>query len=146
MILILSKVCLQNIDTGSTTSFTNGIGIDLGLKDFAICSHREQPYKNINKTKPVKKLEKKLKREQRCLSRKYENKKKRGEQTATYFANIAKQVKKIQAIHRKLTNIRSNYINQIVSELVKTKPAYVTIEDLTVSGMMKNQCLYKVAN
>jgi putative transposase len=120
-----------------------GIGIDLGLKDFAICSHKEKPYKNINKTKPVKKLNKKLKREQRRLSRKYENKKKRGEKTATYSANIVKQVKKVQAVHLKLANIRTNYINKVVSELVKTKPAYITIEDLNVSGMMKNRCLSK---
>ena len=125
------------------TPYTVGIGIDLGIKDFAISSHKEEPFKNINKTKKVKKTEKKLKREQKCLSKKYENKKKRGETTATYSANIAKQVKKIQAIHLKLANIRTNYINEVVSELVKTKPVYITIEDLNVSGMMKNRCLSK---
>ncbi len=84
---------------------------------------------------------------QKRLSKKYENKKKRGETTATYSANIVKQVKKIQAIHLKLTNIRTNYINEVVSELVKTKPEYITIEDLNVSGMMKNRCLSKaIAN
>ena len=122
---------------------TPGIGVDLGLKDFAICSHKEKPYQNINKTKPVKKLEKKLKREQRRLSRKYQNKKKRGETTATYSANIVKQVKQVQAIHLKLANIRTDYINKVVSELVKTKPIHITIEDLKVSGMMKNRCLSK---
>lgn len=127
----------------NTTQYTKGIGIDLGLKVFAISSNREKPFKNINKTKPVKKLEKKLKREQKRLSKKYENKKKRGETTATYSANIVKQVKKIQAIHLKLTNIRTDYINKVVSELVKTKPAHITIEDLNVSGMMKNRCLSK---
>ena len=125
------------------TPYTVGIGIDLGIKDFAISSHKEKPFKNINKTKKVKKTEKKLGREQKRLSKKYENKKKRGETTATYSANIAKQVKKIQAIHLKLANIRTNYINEVVSELVKTKPAHITIEDLNVSGMMKNRCLSK---
>ena len=123
---------------------TAGIGIDLGVKDFAISSHREKPFKNINKTKTVKKIEKKLRHEQKRLSKKYENKKKRGETSATYSANIAKQVKKIQAIHLKLANTRTDYINKVVSELVKTKPAYITIEDLNVSGMMKNRCLSKV--
>ena len=123
--------------------YTVGIGIDLGIKEFAISSEREKPFKNINKTNPVKKAEKKLKREQKRLSRKDENKKKRGEKTATYSANRAKQVKKIQAVHLKLANIRTNYINKVVSELVKTKPVHITIEDLNVSGMMKNRCLSK---
>ena len=126
------------------TIYTVGIGIDLGIKDFAISSEREKPFKNINKTNPVKKAEKKLKREQKRLSRKDENKNKRGEKTATYSANRAKQVKKVQAVHLKLANIRTNYINKVVSELVKTKPAHITIEDLNVSGMMKNRCLSKV--
>jgi len=125
------------------TPYTVGIGIDLGIKDFATSFHKEKPFKNINKTKEVKRTEKKLKREQKCLSKKYENKKKRGETSATYSANITKQVKKIQAIHLKLANIRTNYINKVVSELVKTKPVHITIEDLNVSGMMKNRCLSK---
>jgi len=125
------------------TPYTEGIGIDLGIKDFAISSHREKPFKNINKTKNVKKTEKKLRREQKRLSKKYENKKKRGETSVAYSANITKQVKKIQAIHLKLANIRTDYINKVVSELVKTKPIHITIEDLNVSGMMKNRCLSK---
>ena len=125
------------------TPYTVGIGIDLGIKDFAISSQREKPFKNINKTNSVKKAEKKLKREQKRLSRKDESKKKRGETTATYSANRAKQVKKVQAIHLRLANIRTDYINKVVSKLVKTKPEYITIEDLNVSGMMKNRCLSK---
>ena len=121
---------------------TEGIGIDLGIKDLAVVS-TNKTYKNINKSSKVKKLEKKLKREQRRLSRKYENKKKRGEKTATNSANIVKQVKKVQAIHMKLANIRKDYTNKVVSEIVKTKPSHVTIEDLNVSGMMKNRHLSK---
>ena len=127
----------------ANTRYTEGIWVDLGIKDFATCSHKEKPFKNINKTKQVKKIEKKLRREQKRLSKQYENKKKRGETTATYSANIAKQVKKIQAIHLKLANIRTNYINEVVSELAKTKPTHITIEDLNVSGMMNNRCLSK---
>lgn len=122
-----------------------GLGIDLGLKDFAIASNGKT-YKNINKTKKIKNLEKKLKREQRSLSRKYEDLKKRnkinkeGEATRQ---NIQKQVLKIQKLYQTLTNIRTDYINQIISEIVKTKPSYITIEDLNVSGMMKNKHLSK---
>ena len=121
-----------------------GIGIDLGLKDFAICSNGKT-YKNINKTKKVKKLEKKLKREQRKLSRKYENLKERNKLNGDKATrqNIQKQVTKVQRLHQKLTNIRTNYINKTVSEIVKQKPSYITIEDLNVRGMMKNKHLAK---
>jgi IS605 OrfB family transposase len=77
------------------------------------------------------------------LSKKYENKKKRGEKAVTYSANIAKQVKKVQAIHMKLANIRKDYTNKVVNEIVKNKPSHATIEDLNVSGMMKNHKLAK---
>jgi putative transposase len=121
-----------------------GIGIDLGIKDLAVCSN-DLTFKNINKTKEVRRLEKKLKREQRKLSRKYENLKTRNknkEEGATR-QNISKQVHKVQVIHRKLTDVRDNYINQSVNEIVRTKPSYITIEDLNVSGMMKNRHLSK---
>lgn len=121
---------------------TEGIGIDIGIKDFAIISN-ESIYKNINKTNKVKKLEKKLKREQRRLSRKYQNKIKTKGETTKSAKNIDKQVLKVQKLHKTLTNIRQDYINKIVSELVKNKPSYITIEDLNVSGMMKNRHLSK---
>ena len=117
----------------------DGIGIDLGLKDLAIVSNGKT-YKNINKSARVKKLEKKLRREQRCLSRKYENLKK-GE--STQRANICKQKLKVQKLHHRIENIRTDHINKVISEIVKTKPSYITIEDLNVSGMMKNRHLSK---
>ncbi|MDS1030222.1 transposase [Bacillota bacterium LX-D] len=123
-------------------AYTSGIGIDLGLKEFAVISNGVIK-SNINKTTKVKKLEKKLKREQRRLSRKYENKKKRGEKSATRFANIDRQILKIQKLHQRLNNIQIDYINKIVSELVKTKPEFITIEDLNIKGMMKNRHLSK---
>ena len=116
-----------------------GIGIDLGLKDFAIVSNGKT-YKNINKSTKLKKLEKQLIREQRSLSRKYENLKK-GE--STQRANIQKQKLKVQKLHHKIDNIRTDYINKTIAEIVKTKPSYITIEDLNVSGMMKNKHLSK---
>ena len=131
-----------NIPSGE---YKEGLGIDLGIKDLAICSDRTT-YKNINKTKRIKKLEKKLKREQKRLSRKYEslklrNKKEKGGNATRQ--NIQKQVVKVQKLHQRLVNIRTDYINKTVSEIVKQKPNYITIEDLNVKGMMKNRHLSK---
>lgn len=120
--------------------YSEGIGIDLGVKEFAVISNGSEK-KNINKTKKIKKLEKKLKREQRRLSKKYENKKKG---VATNSAkNIDKQVLKVQKLHQRLKNIRHNYVNEFVSELVRNKPEYITIEELNIKGMMKNRHLSK---
>lgn len=124
--------------------YSEGIGIDLGLKDFAILSNKNV-YKNINKSAKIRKIEKQLKREQRSLSRKYESfkKQKNKKEGETTRQNIQKQVLKVQKLHRRLYNIRTDYINKIVAEIVKTKPKYVTIEDLNISGMMKNKHLSK---
>lgn len=123
---------------------TDGIGIDLGIKEFATVSN-ETTYKNINKTEEVRRLEKKLRREQRSLSRKYESLKSRnkimkGEATRQ---NIQKQQLKVQRIYYRLNCIRADYINKTIAETVKTKPEYIAIEDLNVSGMMKNRHLSK---
>ena len=126
-------------DAGTVNNSNDGIGIDLGLKDFAILSNGKT-YKNINKSARLKKLEKQLRREQKSLSRKYENLKK-GE--VTQRANIQKQKLKVQKLHHKTDNIRTDYINKIIAEIVKTKPSFITIEDLNVSGMMKNRHLSK---
>jgi len=121
-----------------------GLGIDLGVKEFAVVSNGTVK-KNINKTTKLKKLEKQLKREQRCLSRKYEDLKKRNykmKRGATR-QNIQKQVLKVQKLHHRIDNIRTDYINKCVNEIVKTKPSYITIEDLNVKGIMKNRHLSK---
>ena len=133
------SVLIEIPDKRITSHSSEGIGIDLGLKDFAVVSNGKT-YKNINKSVRLKKLEKKLVREQRSLSRKYENLKK-GE--STQKRNIQKQKLKIQKIHHRIDNIRTDYINKIIAEIVKTKPSYITIEDLNVSGMMKNKHLSK---
>ena len=121
-----------------TKNNNEGIGIDLGLKDFAIVSNGKT-YKNINKSVRVRRLEKQLRREQRRLSRKYENLKK-GESTQK---NIQKQKLKVQRLYHKIDSIRTDYINKTIAEIVKTKPSYIAIEDLNVSGMMKNRHLSK---
>ena len=132
---VLVEIPDVNIDNNSN----EGIGIDLGLKDLAIVSNGKT-YRNINKSAGLKKLEKQLIREQRSLSRKYESLKK-GE--STQRANIQKQKLKVQKLHHKMDNICTDYINKTIAEIVKTKPSYITIEDLNVKGMMKNRCLSK---
>ena len=133
------SVLVEITDTSVVNNNNEGIGIDLGIKDLAVVSNGNT-YKNINKSAKLKKLEKQLCRGQRCLSRKYENLKK-GE--VTQRANIQKQKLKVQKLHRRIDNIRTDYINKVIAEIVKTKPSYITIEDLNVSGMMKNRHLSK---
>ena len=138
------SVLIDVPDTEKTRLNDFGLGIDLGVKEFAVISDGVIK-KNINKTAKLKKLEKKLKRNQRCLSRKYEDLKKRnnkmkGEATRQ---NIQKQVLKVQKLHHRIDNIRTDYINKTIAEIVKTKPSYITIEDLNVKGMMKNRHLSK---
>lgn len=125
------------------------LGIDVGIKDLAVCSNG-MTFKNINKTKEVKRLKKVLKRKQRQCSRKYEQNKKGKEYVKTN--NIIKLEKEIRLLHRRLTNIRSNHIHQATNKIVKTKPSRVVMETLNIKGMMKNrhlskaiaeQCLYE---
>ena len=121
-------------------SKNDGIGIDLGIKNLAICSNGKT-YKNINKSQEVKKLEKRKRRLQRSVSRKYENNKKGKEYLKT--RNIIKNEKELLKVNHKLTNIRQNYLHQTTTEIVKIKPSYIVLEDLNVSGMMKNRHLSK---
>lgn len=133
------SVLVEMPDTKVANNSGEGIGIDLGLKDFAIVSSGKT-YRNINKSARIRELEKQLRRAQRCLSRKYEEFKK-GE--STQRANIQKQRLKVQKLHQRLDNIRTDYVNKVIAETVKTKPSYIAIEDLNVSGMMKNRHLSK---
>ena len=133
------SVLVEILNNKIANNSNAGIGIDLGLKDFAIVSNGKT-YKNINKSAKLKKLEKQLIREQRSLSRKYENLKK-GE--STQKTNIQKQRLKVQKLHHRIDTIRTDYINKTIAEIVKTKPSYITIEDLNVKGMMKNRHLSK---
>ncbi|MBR4904171.1 MAG: transposase [Selenomonadaceae bacterium] len=134
------SVLVEVSDNNLEQSQGEGIGIDLGIKELAVMSNGViKP--NINKTPRIKKLDKKLRREQRRLSRKYELKKKRGEKTAAYSANIEKQVVKIQRLYQTLTNIRVDYENKIISAIVERKPSFIVLEDLNVRGMMKNRHL-----
>ena len=129
-------VDIQKQDTEIGNNF--GIGIDLGLKNLAICSD-DSVFHNINKTYNVRKVEKILKREQRKLSRKVMSIKK-GESTQK---NFVKQKLKVQKLHQRLNNIRTDYLNKTIHSIVKTKPSFIVIEDLNVSGIMKNRHLSK---
>ena len=116
------------------------IGIDLGIKNLATCSN-EKVYRNINKTKKVRKLKKKLKRLQRKVSKKYLMNKVSNKFIKT--KNIIKLERKIKLINRTLTNIRVNHTHQVTTEIVKTKPSKIVMETLKVSNMLKNRHLYK---
>lgn len=128
------------VNDNTTLPSNEGIGIDLGIKDLAICSDGNT-YKNINKTQTVKKLEKKKRRLQRSISRKYEKNKKGANYCKT--SNIIKREKELLKLNHRLTNVRQNYLHQTTSEIVKREPSFICIEDLNVSGMMKNKHLSK---
>ena len=117
------------------------IGIDVGVKELAVCSNIEEAYKNINKTKKLRKIEKKLKRLQRKVSNKYEKKKEGRSYVKT--GNIIKLEKNIKKLHRRLDNIRTDYRHKVTTEIVKTKPSRIVMESLNISGMMKNKHLSK---
>ena len=117
------------------------VGIDVGVKDLAICSNMEVPYKNINKTRKVRQLEKKLRRLQRRVSRKYQINKEGSSYVKT--CNIIKLEKSIRTVHKRLDNIRTDYRQKVTTEIVKTKPSQIVMESLNISGMMKNKHLSK---
>ena len=124
-----------------TNTNTKGLGIDLGIKDTAICSNGKV-FKNINRTEKVKKIKKKLKREQRKISRSIEYSK-HNKIKLKDLRNFSKKKLKIQRLFYKLNCIRNDYNNKIVDEITRTKLKYITIEDLKVSNMMKNRHLSK---
>ncbi len=133
------SVCVEFPDCRDRSNH-DGIGIDLGIKDLAICSDGNT-YKNINKSQTVKKLEKCKRRLQRSVSRKYEHNKKGGSYCKTN--NIVKKEKLLLKVNHRLANIRKDNLNQTTSEIVNRKPRFICIEDLNVSGMIKNRHLSK---
>ncbi|SHK32492.1 putative transposase [Selenomonas ruminantium] len=131
----------------------DSLGIDLGVKELAVVSNQDASrtrfYKNINKSAEVRRLEKKLKREQRKVSRKLEantkshDKKHRPiwKRPLRECRNLQRQNRRIQLLYKRLTDIRTNYLHQTTAEIVKTKPSQIVMEDLNVKGMMKNKHL-----
>ena len=117
-----------------------GMGIDLGIKNLAVCSDKNK-YKNINRIQKVKKLEKRKRRLQRSLSRRYEQNKKGESYCKT--GNIIKREKELLKLNHRLTNIRQNHLHQTTSKIIKREPSFICLEDLNVKGMMKNRHLSK---
>lgn len=135
----------QSLDSIQLTDVS--LGIDVGIKDLAVCSDG-QVFKNINKTKVVCKLEKRLKRLQKQVFRKYEVNKKqsKGGENRCQFVKTNNMIKlecEIKLLHRRLKNIRSNYLHQTTNQIVKTKPSRIVMETLNIRGMMKNHHLSK---
>ena len=128
------------VEDNLETPTNDGIGIDLGIKDLAICSNGNK-YKNINKTREIKRLKKKKRRLQRQISRKYLMNKKGESYRKT--SNIIKREKELLKLNHRLTNIRQNYLHQTTTEIIKRKPSFIALEDLNVKGMMKNKHLAK---
>lgn len=128
------------VNNNTNIPSNEGVGIDLGIKDLAICSDKNT-YKNINKTQKVKKIEKRKRRLQRSISRRYEINKRGVSYRKT--SNIIKREKELLKVTKRLTNIRQNYLHQTTSEIVKREPSFICMEDLNVSGMMKNRHLSK---
>ena len=128
------------VEDNLETPTNDGIGIDLGIKDLAICSNGNK-YKNINKTREIERLKKKKRRLQRQISRKYLMNKKGESYRKT--SNIIKSEKELLKLNHRLTNIRQNYLHQTTTEIIKRKPSFIALEDLNVKGMMKNKHLAK---
>lgn len=126
-------------DIGSL-NLSDGIGIDIGIKDLAITSDGKV-YENINKTKQIRNLEKRKARLQRSVSRKYQINKKGDNYCKT--KNIIRRQKELLKLQKRLNNIRYNYINQVSSDIVKRKPSFICMEDLNVTDMLKNRHLAK---
>ena len=126
-------------DDNTAIPVNDGVGIDLGIKDLAICSDIDKPYKNINKTQKIRKLKKKKRRLQRKISRKYLMNKKGDSYCKT--SNIIKAEKKLLKLNHRLTDIRQNYLHQITTEIINRKPKFIVLEDLNVKDMMKNKHL-----
>lgn len=128
------------IEEPTNNPTNDGIGIDLGIKDLAICSD-ENTYKNINKTETVRKLEKRKRRLQRSISRKYEKNRVGNKYVKTN--NIKRQEKQLLKLNHRLSNIRNNYLHQVTADIIKREPSFIVLEDLNVKGMMKNHHIAK---
>ena len=128
-------------EADSTIPGNEGIGIDLGIKELAVCSDQTR-YPNINKTRKVKKLEKRKRRLQRSISRKYE-KNKKGE---CYWktSNLIKREQELLKISQRLTNIRRNHLHPVTCAIIKRKPSFICMEDLNVPELVSSICFFAV--
>ena len=137
----LSLIIKVNNIVKTENTNTKGMGVDLGIKNTAVCSNGKV-FENINKIKKVKKLKKKLKREQRKIAKSIEYSKS-NKIRLKECKNFNKKKLKVQRLFYKLNCIRNDYNNKIVDKITRTKLKYITIEDLKVSNMIKNKHLSK---
>lgn len=140
------SVCIEQ-EVSMPEYYTDPVGIDLGVKDLAVVATDKEhvrTFSSINKTTRVKKLERKLHRYQRKLSR--QRSMRPFGTNLSNLKNCQKTKKHIQLIYRTLTNIRNNYLHQVTTWVVKTKPSAIVLEDLVVSNMMRNRHLAKAIN
>ena len=133
------SVEVEELEITEQENFNDVIGIDLGVKDLAILSDRTV-YSNINKTPTIRKINKKIRRLQRRISRKYEMNKEEGG-TFKKTRSIIKSERQLLKLHHRLKNIRQNYIHQVTTAIINRKPKLIALEDLNIQGMMKNRHL-----
>ena len=120
------------------------MGIDLGVKELAVVAYGEEQifFHNINKSKQMKFLEKRILHYQRSISRKsLASRKRNGKYIKT--SNIERECKKIRKLYAKRTNIRVDYIHKATHTLVSMAPKRVVMENLNIRGMLKNKHMYK---
>lgn len=136
------SILVEEPDIVNTQTYSEGIGIDVGINHLAVISNGVT-FENINKTNKMKKLQVKLNREQRRLSKKYKKSIIRRNNGDESTKNLEKQKVKVQKVYKRISNIKDDYINKCVNKVVKTKPQFITLEDLHVSGLLKNRHLSK---
>ena len=120
------------------------MGIDLGIKELAVVAYGDEElvFPNINKSQQMRELEKRIKHLQRNISRKYEQNKVGNKYVKTN--NIIREERKLKKLLKRQKDIRHNYVHQTTHRLVAMLPKQVVMEDLNVTGMMKNKHLSKV--
>ena len=154
--------CLSKTETDErVTTSDEGVGIDFGLKNQFIT--KDQTIPSINKSKKVRKLEKKLRREQRSLSRRYESNMtnkvyyksgaKKGQLKSFKWKrplheckNLRKQQLIVNKLYERLSRIRTEYNRKALQSILKRKPSFIVIEDLNIKGLMKNKHLSKATS
>lgn len=121
------------------------LGIDLGIKDLAVCAYGDEQivFHNINKSRQIRRLNQRIRYTRRGISRKYEASRRRNSGKYVKTNNIIREEEKLKLLYVRLTNIRHNYLHHTTHKLISLLPARVIMEDLNVSGMMKNRHLSK---
>ena len=131
----ISLLCKEEVS--ELPKSNSAVGIDLGITDFAILSDGQK----FDNNKFTSKMEKKLKREQRKLSRRALLAKQKG---INLFeaSNYQKQKRKVARLHEKVMNQRTDFLNKLSTEMIKNHDM-ICIEDLNTKSMLRNHKLAK---